>query len=135
MSRHAKNAKEVDQPLAALIKDLKSRGMLNDTLVVITTEFGRTPTVAKADNKGREHHAKCYSSFLVGAGVQPGLTYGMSDDYGIDVVEGRVHVHDFNATILHLLGFDHERLTYRHAGLDFKLTGVNPCQVVQGVLA
>ena len=135
MAKHASLAKGVDQPIAALIKDLKSRGMLNDTLVVITTEFGRTPTVSKADNKGREHHSNCYSSILVGGGTKAGITYGTSDEYGINVAENRVHVHDFNATILHCLGFDHERLTYRHAGLDFRLTGVDPCHVVKGVLA
>jgi hypothetical protein len=134
MKRHEVNAKDVDQPLAALIKDLKERGLFDDTLVVITTEFGRTPLVSKAEAKGREHHAKCFSSFLAGAGVKRGLTYGLADDYGINVVANRVHVHDFHATILHLLGFDHQRLTYRHAGLDFKLTGVNECQVVKDVL-
>ncbi len=135
MKRHEVNARDVDQPIAALIQDLKDRGLFDDTLVVITTEFGRTPAVVKPDHKGREHHSKCFSSFLAGAGVQRGLTYGMSDDYGIEVAGNKVHVHDFHATILHLLGFDHQRLTYRHAGLDFKLTGVNECQVVKGVLA
>ena len=135
MKRHEVNAKDVDQPLAALIKDLKERGLFDDTLVVVTTEFGRTPLVSKPEAKGREHHAKCFSSFLAGAGVKRGLTYGLADDHGINVVENRVHVHDFHATILHLLGFDHQRLTHRHAGLDFKLTGVNECSVVKGVLA
>ena len=135
MKRHEVNARDVDQPLAALIKDLKERGLYDDTLVVITTEFGRTPAVIKPDHKGREHHAKCFSSILAGAGVKRGVTYGASDDYGLEAVEGRVHVHDFHATILHLLGFDHQRLTYRRAGLDFKLTGVNECSVVKGVLA
>ncbi|MCY2976711.1 MAG: DUF1501 domain-containing protein [Planctomycetota bacterium] len=135
MAKHGPLAKEVDQPIAALIKDLKSRGMLNDTLVVITTEFGRTPTVTKGDKNGRGHHSRCYSSILVGGGTKAGITYGTPDDYGIEVAEDRVHAHDFNATILHLLGFDHERLTYRHAGLDFRLTGVDPCHVVKGVLA
>lgn len=134
MKRHEVNAKDVDQPLAALITDLKQRGLFDDTLVVITTEFGRTPAVVKPDHKGREHHAKCFSSFLAGAGVKRGLTFGKSDEYGINVVEDRVHVHDFHATILHLLGFDFQRLTYRHAGLDHKLTGVNECRVVSELL-
>jgi len=134
MARLAKNSLEVDQPIAALIKDLKLRGMLNDTLVVITTEFGRTPAVAQANKKGREHHSKCYSSILVGGGVKAGFTYGVSDDYGIEAIGDRVHVHDFNATILHCLGFNHERLTYRHAGRDYKLTDLAG-NVMKGVLA
>jgi len=135
MSRHAGNAKDVDQPITALIQDLKQRGLFDDTLVVVTTEFGRTPAVSKPDHKGREHHSRCFSSILAGAGVQRGITYGKPDDYGIDPAENKVRVSDFHATILHLIGFDHHRLTYRHAGLDFKLTGVNECSVVKGVLA
>jgi hypothetical protein len=124
MAEHAHKARNVDQPIAALLKDLKQRGLMEDTLVVWTTEFGRTPFVEKADNKGREHHALAFSSWLAGAGVRAGMTYGASDDYGIAVAENEVHVHDFHATILHLLGLDHERLTYRHAGRDFRLTDV-----------
>ncbi|MCY2976718.1 MAG: DUF1501 domain-containing protein [Planctomycetota bacterium] len=135
MKRLTKNCEDVDQPLAALIQDLKQRGMFEDTLLVITTEFGRTPMVAKPTNKGREHHSRCFSSILAGAGVKRGLVYGKSDEYGIEVAEDRVHVHDFHATILHLLGLDHQRLTFRHAGLDHKLTGVNDCRVVTEVLA
>lgn len=126
-------ARNVDQPTAALLKDLKSRGMLEDTLVVWTTEFGRTPLVGSPDHKGREHHARCFSSWLAGAGVKPGIVHGRSDDLGNEVAEGLVHVHDFHATILHLLGLDHERLTYRHAGRDFRLTDVHG-NVVKAIL-
>jgi hypothetical protein len=124
MKTHAPLAKNVDQPIAALITDLKQRGMLDDTLVVWTTEFGRTPYHEKADHPGREHHHQVFSSWLAGAGVKAGVTYGESDEFGIGVAERQVHVHDFHATILHLLGLDHERLTFRHAGRDFRLTDV-----------
>jgi len=134
MQDHAKLAKNVDQPIAALLADLKQRGMLDDTLVVCTTEFGRTPQVDKADHKGREHHKDCFSSWMCGGGAKRGISYGVPDDYGIQVADKRVHVHDFHATILHLLGFDHERLTYRHAGRDFRLTDVHG-EVVKELLA
>jgi arylsulfatase A-like enzyme len=124
----------VDQPIAALLRDLKSRGMLQDTLVVWATEFGRTPFNDKPDAKGREHHARAYTCWLAGAGVKPGIAYGKSDEYGITIAENPVHVHDFHATILHLLGFDHEKLTYRHAGRDFRLTDVHG-NVVREILA
>ncbi len=125
MATHGPLAKNVDQPIAALITDLKERGLLEDTLVVWTTEFGRTPYHEKADHPGREHHHQVFSSWLAGAGVKSGLMYGSSDEYGIDVTENRVHVHDFHATILHLLGLDHEALTFRHAGRDYRLTDVH----------
>ena len=131
---HVTLARNVDQPIAALLKDLKSRGMLEDTLVVWTTEFGRTPYNEKPDGKGREHHNRVFSSWLAGAGVKPGITYGESDEYGIEVAKDMVHFHDFHATILHLLGIDHLRLTYRHAGRDFRLTDVAG-QVVKPILA
>jgi hypothetical protein len=134
MERIVPLAKNVDQPIAALLKDLKSRGMLDDTLVVWTTEFGRSPCIGSADGKGREHHARCYSSWLAGAGVKPGITYGTTDDYGNDVVDKMVHVHDFHATILHLLGLNHEKLTYRYAGRDFRLTDVHG-NVVHDILS
>ncbi len=134
MLTHAPLAKNVDQPIAGLLKDLKLRGMLEDTLVVWTTEFGRTPFNAAADAKGREHHHWVFSSWLAGAGVKPGTVYGESDDYGIDVAKDPVHVHDFHATILHLMGLDHERLTYRHTGRDYRLTDVAG-NVVGGLLA
>ena len=133
MQTHGPLAKNVDQPIAALLTDLKLRGMLDDTLVVFTTEFGRTPFNNSADAKGREHHNWAFSSWLAGAGVKPGIVYGETDEYGIKVVRDPVHVHDFHATILHLLGFDHTRLTYRHAGRDYRLTDVRG-EVVRGVL-
>jgi uncharacterized protein (DUF1501 family) len=134
MMTHVPLAKNVDQPIAGLLKDLKRRGMLDDTLVVWTTEFGRTPFNAAAGAAGREHHHWVYSSWLAGAGVKPGITYGESDEYGIDVAKNAVHVHDFHATILHLMGLDHERLTYRHTGRDYRLTDVAG-RVVKEILA
>ncbi len=134
MLTHAPLAKNVDQPIAGLLRDLKQRGMLDDTLVVWTTEFGRTPFNATADHRGREHHHWVFSSWLAGAGVKAGTVYGESDDYGINVGRNPVHMHDFHATLLHLLGFDHERLTYRHSGRDFRLTDVAG-EVVPGLLA
>jgi hypothetical protein len=124
MNAHAPLAKAIDQPVAGLLTDLKRRGLLDSTLVVWTTEFGRTPYNTSADAKGREHHHQVFSSWLAGGGVQGGITYGESDDYGVDVATDRVHVHDFHATILHLLGLDHERLTYRFSGRDYRLTDV-----------
>jgi hypothetical protein len=134
MRDHLRLARNVDRPIAALLKDLKQRGMLDDTLVVWTTEFGRTPFVEQADNKGREHHAVAFSSWMAGGGIKGGMVYGQTDDYGINIVENEVHVHDFHATILHLLGLDHEKLTYRHGGRDFRLTDVAG-KVIQGILA
>ncbi|MFO0841913.1 MAG: DUF1501 domain-containing protein [Gemmataceae bacterium] len=129
---HARNARAVDQPAAALLADLKARGLLNDTVVIWGGEFGRTPYAQLGD--GRDHNNKGYTVWMAGGGVKGGLSYGRTDDHGYEAVEGKVHVHDWHATILHLLGFDHERLTYRHAGRDFRLTDVKG-QVVKGVLA
>lgn len=134
MADHARLARNVDQPIAGLLKDLKSRGMLEDTLVVWTTEFGRTPFNESPNAKGREHHPAVYSSWLAGAGVKAGTVFGSSDEFGIGQADSPVDTHDFHATILHLLGFDHERLTYRHAGRDFRLTDVSG-NVISGVLA
>ena len=134
MLTHTPLARNVDQPISGLLRDLKRRGMLEDTLVVWTTEFGRTPFNAAADAKGREHHHWVFSSWLAGAGIRPGTVYGESDEHGIRVARDGVHVHDFHATILHLMGLDHERLTYRHAGRDFRLTDVAG-NLVRGVLA
>ncbi len=131
---HAPLARNIDQPIAALLRDLKRRGMLEDTLVVWTTEFGRTPFNSAAGAKGREHHHWVFSSWLAGAGVKPGMTYGESDDYGIHVGNDPVHVHDFHATILHLMGLDHTRLTYRHTGRDYRLTDVYG-NVIKSILA
>ena len=130
---HVPLARNVDQPIAGLLKDLKSRGMLEDTLVVWTTEFGRTPFHEKIDGKGREHHAPVFSSWLAGGGVKGGITYGESDEYGAEVAKNMVHFHDFHATILHFFGVDHSRLIYRHAGRDFRLTDVHG-QVVKDIL-
>jgi hypothetical protein len=126
-------AESVDRPIAGLIRDLKSRGMLEDTLVVWTTEFGRTPW-GGSESRGREHYNKVYSSWLAGGGVKGGMVYGASDEYGVKIAEDEMHVHDFHATILHCLGFDHTRLTYRHAGRDFRLTDVHG-HVVKEILA
>lgn len=134
MASHGPLARNVDQPIAALLDDLKARGMWDDTLVVWTTEFGRTPFNTAKDAKGREHHAEAFSSWLAGGGVKGGVRYGETDDHGCAVVGNEVHVHDFHATILHLLGLDHERLTYRHAGRDFRLTDVAG-RVVEEILA
>ncbi|MFO0902728.1 MAG: DUF1501 domain-containing protein [Pirellulales bacterium] len=134
MATHEPLAKNVDQPIAALLRDLKRRGLLDETLVVWTTEFGRTPFNAAADAKGREHHHWVFSSWLAGGGVKPGMTYGESDEYGVRVGANGVHVHDFHATILHLLGINHERLTYRHSGRDYRLTDVAG-KVVEAVVS
>lgn len=133
MLDHERLAKNVDQPIAGLLKDLKSRGLLEETLVVWTTEFGRTPFNNSATAKGREHHNWAFSSWLAGAGVRGGTVYGETDEYGVRVAKDGVHVHDFHATILHLMGFDHEKLTYRHSGRDYRLTDVHG-NVVGGVL-
>jgi len=127
-------ARNIDRPIAGLLKDLKSRGLLSDTLVVWTTEFGRTPFSALRDAKGREHHARAYSSWLAGAGVKGGTTYGRTDDYGIEIASDAMHIHDFHATILYLLGIDHTRLTFRYAGRDFRLTDVAG-RVIKEVMA
>ncbi|MDB5350371.1 MAG: hypothetical protein JWN86_1618 [Planctomycetota bacterium] len=134
MQDHVALARNVDRPIAGLLTDLKQRGMLDDTLVVWTTEFGRTPYHEQAGHAGREHHHQAFSSWLAGGGVKPGMTFGATDDYGVAVAQDKVHVHDFHATILHLLGLDHERLTYRHAGRDYRLTDVHG-RVVKEILA
>ena len=132
MADHAKHARNIDRPIAGLLKDLKQRGMLDDTLVVWTTEFGRTPGVD--GTKGRGHHSACFSSWMAGGGVKGGMAYGATDEIASTVVENKVHVHDFHATILHLLGLDHTRLTYHHGGRDYRLTDVFG-NVVQDILA
>lgn len=132
MAEHAQHAKNIDRPVAGLIQDLKQRGMLEDTLVVWTTEFGRTPGVD--GEKGRGHHSACFSSWIAGAGSRGGTSYGSTDELGAAVAENRVHVHDFHATLLHLMGMDHERLTFRHGGRDYRLTDVHG-QVVRALLA
>jgi uncharacterized protein (DUF1501 family) len=119
-----KICKEVDQPMAALVSDLKRRGMLDDTLVVWGGEFGRTPQGEPREMLGRDHHIEAYTMWLAGGGVKPGFTLGATDEIGYYTVEDRVHVHDLQATILHLLGLDHLKLTYRFQGRDFRLTDV-----------
>lgn len=128
--------RDVDQPSAALVRDLKQRGLLEDTLVVWGGEFGRTVYSQGAlspTNHGRDHHGRCFSLWLAGAGIKPGTSYGATDDYCYNIVENPVHIHDFNATLLHLLGIDHLRLTYRFQGRDFRLTDVHG-DVVDGIL-
>ncbi len=128
---------DTDQPSAALVKDLKQQGLLDDTLVIWGGEFGRTVYCQgkiEKDNYGRDHHGRCYTIWMAGGGVKPGLTYGVTDDYCYNVVENPVHIHDLNATILHCLGIDHERLTYRFQGRDFRLTDVHG-KLVNGILA
>ena len=124
-------AKKVDQPIAALIKDLKERGMLEDTLVICASEFGRT---AYGASHGRNHHAKAFTCWLAGGGVKAGHVHGATDDFGLTIAQDPVHVHDFHATILHLLGLDHEKLTFHHEGRNFRLTNIFG-NVVDGVLA
>ena len=134
-------AKKVDQPCAALIKDLSQRGMLKDTLVIWGGEFGRTPMVQENNAgtgaktpPGRDHHKECFSIWMAGGGTKNGITYGSSDEFGFGITENPVHVHDWHATCLHLLGIDHERLTYKHQGRDFRLTDVHG-HVVHDILA
>jgi hypothetical protein len=129
---HAANAFEVDRPIAGLLRDLKRRGLLDDTLVIWGGEFGRTPVSQGKD--GRDHNPEGYTMWLAGGGVRPGTKYGATDDYGYFAVDNKVHLHDLHATILHLLGLDHKRLTYRYAGRDFRLTDVAG-EVVRGILA
>jgi uncharacterized protein (DUF1501 family) len=123
---------DIDQPVAALLADLKSRGMLEDTLVLWGGEFGRTPTTENAD--GRDHNPWGFTVWMAGGGVRGGMAHGETDDFGFRAVSDKVHIHDLHATILHLMGFDHEKLTYRHAGRDYRLTDVSG-EVVRAVVA
>jgi uncharacterized protein (DUF1501 family) len=129
---HRKNAREVDLPIAALLTDLERRGLLQDTLVWWGGEFGRTPT--SEGGNGRDHNPHAFTHWLCGGGTRAGHSYGSTDDYGYYATEDKVHVHDLHATILHLLGLDHERLTWRYAGRDFRLTDVAGV-VHRGILA
>jgi hypothetical protein len=151
---HSSQCKDIDQATAALIKDLKQRGMLEETLVVWGGEFGRTPYCQgnlTRENYGRDHHPRCFTTWMAGGGVKPGITYGRTDDYGYNIADsdgqplsprpekerwtpGTMHIHDLNATILHLLGIDHHRLTYRYQGRDFRLTDVHG-HVISDILA
>ena len=130
--------RDTDQPSAALVTDLKRRGLLDDTLVVWGGEFGRgVAGQGQWDSieAGRDHHPRCFTIWMAGAGVKPGISYGATDDFSFNVAENPVHVRDLHATILHLLGIDHTRFTFRFQGLDFRLTGVEPARVAKGVLS
>jgi hypothetical protein len=129
---HTKNAAEVDKPIAGFLQDLRSRGLLDDTLVLWGGEFGRTPTAQGTD--GRDHNPHGFTMWMAGGGVKPGLAYGATDDYGYYAQEDKVHIHDLHATILHLLGINHEKLTYKYAGRDFRLTDVEG-HVVKDIIA
>jgi uncharacterized protein (DUF1501 family) len=132
----AKQAENIDQPIGALLKDLKQRDMLKDTLVVWGGEFGRTPRHDRGarGEPGRDHHSKAFCAWMAGGGVKGGQVYGATDEFGYEVAENKVHIHDLHATMLHTLGFDHEKFTYRYNGRDFRLTDVYG-NVVKGLLA
>jgi hypothetical protein len=127
---------DTDQPTAALLSELDERGLLADTLVIWGGEFGRTvysQGTLKPDNYGRDHHPRCFSIWLAGAGIKPGLVFGETDEFSYNVVRDPVHIHDLNATVLHLLGLDHTKLVYRHQGRDYRLTDIHG-EIIQGVL-
>jgi hypothetical protein len=124
LPKHADHARAVDRPIAGLLADLKARGLLEDTLVWWGAEFGRTP-YAEKNGTGRDHNPAGFSVWLAGGGFKPGLVYGATDDFGHHAVVDKVHMHDLHATLLHALGLEHERLTFRHAGRDFRLTDVH----------
>lgn len=124
MQSYNKLARNVDRPMGALIRDLKQRGLLDETLIVWCTEFGRTPSAKKDAADGRDHYKDAFTCWLAGGGVKGGMAYGATDEHGIKIVENPVHIHDFHATILHLLGFDHTKLTHFFSGRDFRLTGL-----------
>ncbi|HEV3003757.1 MAG TPA: DUF1501 domain-containing protein, partial [Pirellulales bacterium] len=138
VGNHTNNCLATDQGAAALVADLKQRGLLDETLVIWGGEFGRTPMVQSntsfGDKMGRDHHPQAFTIWLAGGGTKPGMSYGATDELGFNVVENKVHVHDIQATALHLLGLDHERLTYRYAGRDFRLTDVHG-RIVRDILA
>ena len=137
VKNHSYHAGNTDQPIAGLLKDLKRRHLLDETLVVWGGEFGRT-TYSQGklthNNFGRDHHPRCFTLWMAGGGIQPGMTYGATDDLGYNAVENPVHIHDLHATMLHLLGLDHKLLTYRYGGRDFRLTDVAG-RVVHDVVA
>ena len=130
-------SEDIDQPCAALIRDLKQRGLLDETLVIWGGEFGRTAYSQgklEAANYGRDHHGRCFTMWLAGGGVKPGVIHGETDDFSYNVTKDPVHVHDLNATLLHLLGLDHTRLTFKFQGRNYRLTDVEG-RVVQAILA
>jgi uncharacterized protein (DUF1501 family) len=127
-----KSCTGIDKPVAGLLTDLKARGLLEDTLVVWTGEFGRTPYdqdlmngKGNVEDRGRDHNPYCWTMWMAGGGVKPGMTYGETDEYAWKAIDGKVHVHDLHATLLHILGLNHEKLTYRYSGRDFRLTDVS----------
>ena len=134
---HPPRLEVLDQACYGLIQDLKKRGMLDDTLVIWGGEFGRTiysqGGLSKA-NYGRDHHPRCYTMWMAGGGARPGMVYGETDDFSYNIVKDPCHIHDFHATVLQLLGFDHERFTYKYQGLDQRLTGVEPAKVIKELL-
>jgi hypothetical protein len=135
VKNHNRQCRAIDKASAALIKDLKSRGLLDDTLVIWGGEFGRTPVAEGGGNGwGRDHHPHGFTMWMAGGGIRPGVTYGATDEFGFHATENKLEVHDFHATALHLLGIDHERLTYRHQGRDFRLTDVSG-RVIKSLLA
>ena len=129
---HQDSADACDKPIAALLTDLKQRGLLDETLVIWGGEFGRTPDAQNAD--GRNHNNKGFTTWMAGGGVKGGMSYGSTDEYGYESVDNKCHIHDWHATILHLLGMDHEELTYRYAGRDFRLTDVYG-EVIKDIIA
>ena len=132
-------ARDVDQPIAALLSDLKQRGLFEDTLVVFAGEFGRTAFaqggVKNRNDYGRDHHPRCFTTWMAGGGIKGGMSYGETDDFCYNVAKDPVHIRDFQATMLHLLGIDHKRLSFPYQGLDQRLTGVEPSRVVNEILA
>jgi hypothetical protein len=135
---HRNHAKQSDQAIAALLTDLKQRGQLDETLVIWGGEFGRTiysQGGLSKTNYGRDHHPRCFTMWMAGGGARPGAIHGETDDFSYNIVKDPVHIRDFHATVLHLLGFDHQRFTYRHLGLDQRLTGVEPAKLVKALLA
>src|SRR5262249_49082299 len=134
VENHSQQAVILDKPVSGLLKDLKSRGLLADTLVLWTTEFGRTPITQGLGAKGRDHHQHAFTVWMAGAGLKPGFAYGASDEVGYHVAENPVSIYDFHATVLHLLGLDHKGLTFYHNGIQRRLTDVHG-EVVEAVLA
>jgi hypothetical protein len=133
MQEHRPKAQRIDQPLAALLRDLKQRGLLGETLLAVCTEFGRTPFTEAPGSRGRNHYAEAFCALLAGGGIKGGTVYGQTDEYGLRSIVDPCHVHDYHATILHVMGLDHTRLTYRYAGRDFRLTDVRG-NVLQKIL-
>lgn len=136
---HRRLGQEADGPIAALLTDLQQRGLLDETLVICGGEFGRTPAVeipiGGGNPTGRDHNHHGFSVWLAGGGIKGGQAYGSTDEFGYRAIENRVHVHDLHATLLNLMGFDHEKLTYKHAGLDYRLTGIEPARVIKDILS